>query len=78
MQKSSNHHDSCSKSCQDSFFSEIYLLQLTQSLVRLSRHTHTNESAKIGKMINCGLTILIVSVFPVLLTNYDTAQTWCC
>jgi len=25
-------------------------------------------------MINCGLTILIVSVFSVLLTNYDTAQ----
>ena len=45
--------------------------------MRLSRHTHTpkcNESAKIGQIINCGLTILIVSVFPVLLTNYDTAQ----
>jgi len=39
--------------------------------------THTtkyNESAKIGQIINCGLTILIVSVFPALLTNYDTAQ----
>ena len=34
-----------------------------------------NESAKIGQIINWGLTILIVSVFPVLLTNYDTAQT---
>jgi len=37
-----------------------------------------NESAKIGQIINWGLTILIVSVFPVLLTNYDTAQIWCC
>jgi len=39
--------------------------------------THTpkcNESAKIGQIINCGLTKLIVSVFPMLLTNYDTAQ----
>jgi len=39
--------------------------------------THTpkcNESAKIGQIINRGSTILIVSVFPVLLTNYDTAQ----
>jgi len=33
-----------------------------------------NESAKIGQIINCGLTILIASVFPVPLTNYDTAQ----
>jgi len=37
----SNHIDSCSESCQDSFFSEVYLLLLTLSLVRLSRHTHT-------------------------------------
>jgi len=44
-------------------------------------HTHTpkcDESAKIGQIINWGLTILIVSVFPVLLTNYDTAQIWRC
>jgi len=43
--------------------------------------THTpkcNESAKIGQIINCGLIILIVSVFPVLLTKYDTAQIWRC
>ena len=43
--------------------------------------THTpkcNESAKMGQIINCGLTMLIVSVFPVLLTNYDTAQIWRC
>ena len=43
----------------------------------VTSHTHTPkciESAKIGQIINCGLTILIVSVFPVLLTNYDTAQ----
>jgi len=38
--------------------------------------THTpkcNESAKKIQIINCGVTILIVSVFLVLLTNYDTA-----
>jgi len=43
--------------------------------------THTpkcNKSAKIGQIINCALTILIISVFPVLLTNYDTAQIWRC
>jgi len=43
--------------------------------------THTpkcNESAKIGRIINCGLAILNVSVFPVLLTNYDKAQIWRC
>ena len=34
-------NDSCSESFQDSFFSEVYLLLLTQPLVRLSRHTHT-------------------------------------
>jgi len=81
MKNFSNHNDSCSESCQDSFFSEVYLLLLTQSLVRLTRHTHTpkcNESAKIWQIINCGLTILIVSVFPVPLRNYDTAQICCC
>ena len=39
--------------------------------------THTpkcNESAKIGQTIICGLRILIVSVFLVLLMNYDTAE----
>jgi len=43
--------------------------------------THTpkcNQSAKIRQIINCGLTILIVSVCPVLLPNYDTAQIWRC
>jgi len=52
------------------------LLLLSQSLCEFYV-THTpkcNESAKLGQIINCGLTILIVSVFPVLLTNYDTAQ----
>jgi len=41
--------------------------------------THTpkcNESAKIGQIINCDLTVLIVYVYPVLLMNYDTAQIW--
>jgi len=37
-----------------------------------------NESVNIGQIINWGLTILVVSVFPVLLTNYDTAQVWRC
>jgi len=44
-------------------------------------HTHapkSNESAKLGQIINCGLTILIVSVFPVLLTNNNKAQIWRC
>jgi len=41
------------------------------------KHTRT-ESAKIGQVINCGLTDLIVSVFPVLLTNFDTAHIWRC
>jgi len=44
-------------------------------------HTHKpkcNESAKIGQIINWGLTILTVSVVPVLLTNYDSAQIWRC
>jgi len=41
MQNFSNYNGSCSESCQDSFFSEVYLLLLTQSLVRFSRHTHT-------------------------------------
>jgi len=43
--------------------------------------THTpkcKESAQIGQIINCGLTILIVSVFPAPLANYDTVQIWCC
>jgi len=50
MQNFSNHNDCCSESSQDSFFAEVNLLLLTQSLVRLSHHTHTpncNESAKI-------------------------------
>ena len=37
-----------------------------QSLVRLSRHTHTEmamSQPKYGQIINCGLTILIVSLF---------------
>jgi len=41
MQNFSNHTDSCSESCQDSFFSEVYLLMLMQTLVRFSSHTHT-------------------------------------
>jgi len=61
----SHHSDSGSESCQDSFFSEVYLLLLTQSLVRLSRHTHRNgmSQPKYGQIVNCGLAILIVSLF---------------
>jgi len=33
MQNFSNYDDSCSESCQDSFFSEVYLLLLTHSLM---------------------------------------------
>jgi len=33
---------------------------------------HTNQP-KYWEIIDCGLTMLIVSVFPVPLTNYDTA-----
>jgi len=32
-----------SESCQDSSLSEVYLLLLTQSLVRLSHHTHIEK-----------------------------------
>jgi len=65
-QNFSNYNDSSSESCQDRSFSEVYLLLLTQSLVRLQRHTHTpkcNESAKIRANHYCRLTILIVSLF---------------
>jgi len=37
----SNYNDSSSESCQDSSFSEVHLLLLTQSLVRFSRRVHT-------------------------------------
>jgi len=37
-----------------------------------------NESAKVGQIINCVLAILLVSIFPVVPTNYDTAQIWRC
>jgi len=33
---------------------------------------------KYVQIINWGVTILIVSVFPVPLTNYDTAYIWRC
>jgi len=84
MPNFSNYNDSSSESCQDSSFSELYLLLLTQSAVRLPRHTHTpkcNEPAKIRA--NCGLKQYSLSLrFPcaayelrqsldlALLTNY--------
>jgi len=41
MPNFSHYYDSSSEPCQDGTFREVYLLLLTQSLVRLSRHTHT-------------------------------------
>jgi len=40
----------------------------------ITSHTYRNVMVqpKYGQIMNCGLTILIVSVFPVRLTNYDT------
>jgi len=32
------------------------------------------NQSKIWQIINCGLTILVVSVYPMLLTNFNTAQ----
>ena len=74
MQNFSNYKDSCSESCQESFFSEVYLLLLTQSLVRLLRHTHRNvtNQPKYGQIINCGLTILIVSLFSLCCLRITT------
>jgi len=42
----------------------------------VTSHTHRNlaNQPKYWKIINCGLTILIVYVFPVPLTNYDTVR----
>jgi len=44
----------------------------------VTSHTHRNviNHPKNGQIINYGLTIRIVYVFPVLLTNCDTAQIW--
>ena len=41
----------------------------------VTSHTHRNvtNQPKYGNIINCGLTVRIVSVFHVPLTNYDTA-----
>jgi len=50
----SNSNNSSSVFCQDSSFSDVYLLLLTQSLVRLSRHTHTEmwwASQNTGKLL---------------------------
>ena len=72
--------DSSSETCEDSSFNEVHythLLLLRHSLVRLSRHTHTpkcNEPAITQTNYNCGLTILIVSLFSLgLLSKHDVA-----
>jgi len=45
----------------------------------MTSHTQRNVTNQPKQqIINCGLTILIVSVFTVLRTNYDTAQIWRC
>jgi len=68
----SNYNDSCSESCQDSFFSEVYLLLLVRLLsvgilgAIVTSHTHRNVANQqiYGQIIiNCGVTILIVSLF---------------
>jgi len=82
----SNYNETSRESCRGSSFSKVYLLLLTQSLVLLLRHTHRNvmSQPKYGQIINCDSTILIfvsqqcLSVFPVPLTNYDTASIWHC
>jgi len=52
-QNFSNYNVSSSESCQDGSFSEVYLQLLTQSLVRLSRHTHRNVMSRqnAGKLL---------------------------
>ena len=60
----------------------MYLLLLAQCLVWLSRHTHrsvTNQP-KYGQIINCGLTILIVSVFlcRLRITTQLRSDSWHC
>jgi len=46
----------------------------------VTSHTHRNvmSQPKNGQIINCDLTILIVTVFPMPLAEYDTAQIWHC
>jgi len=41
-------------------------------------HRNVTKQPKYRQIINRDLTILIVSVFPVLLTNFDKAQIWHC
>ena len=48
MQNVSNYNEASSESCRGSSFSKVHLLLLTQSLVRLLRHTPKgNEPAEI-------------------------------
>ena len=56
MQNFSNYNDSSSESCQDRSFSEVYLLLLTQSLLRLTRHTHT-EMYRVSQ--NAGKSLIV-------------------
>jgi len=74
-QNCSNYNDSSSESCQDRSFSEVYLLLWTQSLVRLSRHTHTHRNRmsqlKQGEIILQFDITDCLSVYPVPLTNRD-------
>ena len=67
---------SCSESCQDNFFSEVYLLLLTQSLVRLSWTPRTQRNVtnhpKYRQIINCDLTRLIVFLFSLFRLRITT------
>jgi len=73
-QNFSNYNDcSGSESCQDSSFSEVYLLLSMQSLVRC-HVTHTpkcNEPAKIRENY-CGLTILLATRFSLCCLRITT------
>jgi len=51
---------------------------ILSAIVPSHQHRNVTNQPKQGQIINCGLTILIVSVFPAPLTNYHTAQIMRC
>jgi len=46
---------------------------ILSAIVTSHQHRNVTNQPKHGQIINCGLTIQIVSVFPAPLTNYHTA-----
>jgi len=46
---------------------------ILSAIVTSHHHRHVTNQSKHRQIINCGLTILIVSVLPAPLMNYDTA-----